>query len=159
MFKMWIFVGILMASMAGAAYYYHTTTQTKIETLIEQTAALEANNVTLTNANEQNIATNDELQQLYAEVRQNYETIQTEFQIIRSQNDELRVRLGRHDLGALAAAKPELVERIINNASNEALRCFELLSGAQMNESERNATTANQFNSECPWIFDALTAP
>lgn len=152
--KSWIFIGILIAMMSSGAYYYYTTTQNRIAALIENNATLESNVVQLNTANEENLRTIDNLQHSYAQVEQQFNQLQSEFQVIRSQNTELRERLGRHELDALAAAKPQLVERVINNASENALRCFELLSGAPLNERERNATTAVQANSECPWFFD-----
>jgi len=151
--KSWIFIGILLAIMSSGVYYYYTTTQSRIAALIANNATLTANVVTITNANDQNVQTIEDLQGAYARVQEDYSKIQSEFQIIRMQNTELRERLGRHDLGALAAAKPKLVERTINNASDNALRCFELLSGAPLTESERNATSERQFNSECPWLW------
>jgi DNA repair exonuclease SbcCD ATPase subunit len=151
--KSWIIIGILIALMSGAAYYYYSTTQSRIQAFAEKTATLEANNQRLIEVNQQNLDTIDELNESFAEVARNFEKIQSEFQSIRSQNSELRERLGRHNLGALAAAKPVLVERTINRASDSAARCFELLSGAPLTESERNAKSEREFNSECPWLW------
>lgn len=139
--------------MSGAAYYYYSTTQERIATLTANNATLTANVKTLTDANEQNVQTIDELQTSYQQVQEDYTQAQSEFQIIRMQNVELRERLGRHELGALAAARSALVERTINRASDNATRCFELLSGAPLTESERNATSERAFNPECPWLW------
>jgi cell division protein FtsB len=68
-------------------------------------------------------------------------------------NRQLAERLSRHDIGMLAIEKPQLIERTINRASTQVLRCFELLSGAPLNEREQNATTEREFNSECPHLF------
>jgi regulator of replication initiation timing len=149
----WIIIGVLIAliSSAGGAYYY--STQKKLAQLIENNATLEANNLTITNANQQNVQTIDDLQASYQQVQENFSRVQSEFQIIRLQNNELKERLGRHELDALASAKPGLVERTVNNASANATRCFELMSGSPLNEKEMAATTERQFNSECPWLF------
>jgi TolA-binding protein len=151
--KSWIFIGILIAIMSGAAYYYYSTTQKQIAALIANNATLTANVETLTTANNQNIQTIDDLQNSYQKVQEDFSRVQSEFQVIRMQNTELRERLGRHELDALAAAKPRLVERTINGASDNALRCFELLSGVPLTENERNATSERSFNSECPWLW------
>lgn len=153
MLKVWIFIGLLIAMMSGAAYYYYNTTQSRISELIANNATLEANNLTITNANEQNIQTITDLQLSYQKVQEDFSRVQSEFQIVRLQNNELKERLGRHELDALASAKPVLVERIINNASKNSMRCFELMSGAPLNEKERNAKNEKEFNSECPWIY------
>jgi chromosome segregation ATPase len=144
--------------MSGAAMFYYSTTQRAIQKLTENNVVLQENNKTLSTANEQNLSTIDDLQTSYETVRQNYTQLQNQFQEIRSQNRELRERLSEHELDALAAAKPDLVERIVNNASEEAARCFELLSGAPLNEEEINAETPKQFNSECPFLYDTLVS-
>ena len=151
--KSWIIIGVLITLMSGAAYYYYSTTQERIAALIANNATLTANVETLTTANNQNIQTIDDLQNSYQKVQEDFSRVQSEFQVIRMQNTELRERLGRHELDALAAAKPRLVERTINGASDNALRCFELLSGAPLTENERNAISERSFNSECPWLW------
>lgn len=139
--------------MSGAVYYYYSTTQSRISELIANNATLTTNVQTLTDANNQNIQTIDDLETSYQKVQEDFSRVQSEFQVVRLQNNELRERLGRHELDALAAAKPGLVERTVNNASANVTRCFELMSGAPLNEKERAATTERQFNSECPWLF------
>jgi DNA repair exonuclease SbcCD ATPase subunit len=142
-----------MGVITGGVVYYYNTTQTRLQAFAEKTATLEANNQRLTEVNQTNLNTITELTETFEEIRDNFNQVQSEFQRIREQNNELKERLGRHELGALAAARPQLVERTINNASGNALRCFELLSGSPLTESERNATNARQFNSECPFLW------
>lgn len=154
--KSWIFIGILITLMSGAAYFYYSTTQSRIAELVANNATLTSNVQTLTDANEQNIQTIDDLQNSYRKVQEDFSRVQSEFQIVRLQNNELKERLGRHELDALAAAKPGLVENRINNASANAMRCFELMSGAPLTDKERNAKTSREANSECPWIFDGI---
>jgi regulator of replication initiation timing len=151
--KYWIIIGVLIALISGAGYYYYSTTQDRISALIADNATLVANVQTITDANAQNVQTIDDLQSSYQKVQEDFSRVQSEFQIIRMQNTELRERLGRHEIDALAAAKPLLVERTINNASDNAARCFELLSGAPLTENERNAKSEKQFNPECPWLW------
>lgn len=158
--KLYIIIAMFMAAsmISGGVYYYYTSTQAKIAALIANNATLTANVQTLTGANNQNIQIIDDLQASYQRVQEDFSRVQSEFQGIRLQNNELRERLGRHELDALASAKPALVERTVNNASANAIRCFELMSGSPLNEKERAATTSRQANSECPWIFDEIFA-
>ena len=149
----WIIIGVLLSLMSGGAYFYYTTTQNRIDSLIETNATLVSNVETITQANIENVNTIEEMVENEEQARQNFIQLETEFQEIRSQNSELRQRLGRHELDALAAAKPKLVENIINNASDNAIRCFELLSGAPLTEGEKNATNEKEFNSECPFLW------
>jgi chromosome segregation ATPase len=157
--KSWIFIGLLLAMMSGAVYYYYSTTQSTIMQLTENNAILEENFKAANAANEQNLKTIDEMQANFDKIRADYEKIQTEFQSIRERNSALEERFGNNRLNTLAAERAELIEKIINNASDNALRCFEIISGSPLSEKEKNATTAREFNSECPWLFANNNAP
>jgi type II secretory pathway pseudopilin PulG len=56
----------------------------------------------------------------------------------------------KRDFGTIAAAKPGVVERLVNRGSVNAMRCFELASGAPLNEKEKDAKTSKDLNPECP---------
>ena len=51
----------------------------------------------------------------------------------------LTKKLGRHELDILAASKPGLVVKIINRASKNELRCFEIQTGSPHTEEELQA--------------------
>lgn len=154
--KWFIYIGIITAIIAtiSGGYLYISNIQEDTAQLREERVLLQENQRQLELNLEQSNEAVDELQRQYERVQEQYEAAQRQFREIRKSNDELRERLGKHDIGALAEVKPELIERIINNASKEATRCFELLSGASLNQKERNAQTARQFNSECPWLWE-----
>jgi len=139
---------IVMATMVAGGYWYYNDTQERI-------AILNENNAKLETAVQTNEATIDALQASYAEIQATNEQLNNDFANIRRQNAVLSDKLSKHDLGVLGASKPGLVERVINGASDKASRCFELISGAELTEKEQNATSANSFNSECPWLYDA----
>jgi hypothetical protein len=96
----------------------------------------------------------EQLQVDFQRASEELNKVNTEFADIRRQNRTLSDKLGRHDLGNLAENKPGLVERIITGASTKAGRCFELLSGAELTDKEKEAKNGKSFNSECPWLFD-----
>jgi DNA repair exonuclease SbcCD ATPase subunit len=154
--KTWLFIIILMGSIAGGVGYYYNTTQARLQAYAEANAALQANNQRLLETNQINVSTIDQLNVAYEEVTNNYNQVLSEFQVIRMQNDELRQRLGRHELGSLAAARPELVERTINRATVNVLRCFEVMSGSPLNNRELTASNPREANAECPWLFEDL---
>jgi hypothetical protein len=155
----WIVIGILIALMSGAAYFYYSSTQAKIEQLLTNNAVLEENNKQLDTANNENLNTIDNLQFYYKQSEDQFNQLQSEFQSIREQNQKLKERLGKHELDVLAAAKPNLVENVINNASKNSLRCFELLSGAPLTDKERNAKNEREFNSECGYLYYEFVNP
>ena len=133
--------------MAGAFYWYYNDTQ-------ERMAILNENNAKLEVAVQTSEAAVEQLQVDFQRASEELNKVNTEFADIRRQNRTLSDKLGRHDLGNLAENKPGLVERIITGASKKAGRCFELLSGAELTDREKEAKNGESFNSECPWLFD-----
>ena len=59
-------------------------------------------------------------------------------------------KLGRHELDILAENKPGLVVRIINRASKNELRCFEIQTGSPLTHDELAARKKSESNGECP---------
>jgi septal ring factor EnvC (AmiA/AmiB activator) len=149
MIKILSIMGIVLALVTGTFYWYYKSSQSTIAGLYQERG-------TLVTAVEVQSHTIEFLEENVARVNQQLNIINRELTESRQQNRQLVDRLGRHEIGVLARARPGLVERTINNATEQTNRCFELLSGAEMNERERNATTAREFNSECPWFFDTL---
>lgn len=50
----------------------------------------------------------------------------------------------------LALKKSSLIERVINKATANAMRCNEIAMGSPLTEDEKNATKKSQINPECP---------
>ena len=65
----------------------------------------------------------------------------------------------KRDIGDLAVNRPESVERVINRASDNALRCVEIAMGAELTEEEINAVTPSEINSECPSLANPNYVP
>ena len=144
-----LLMGAVMVAMVAGFYWYYSDSQSRMATLHANNARLEM----AVKINEDAITT---LQSNVKKANAEIEKINTAFGAIREQNRELSDRLAKHDIGVLASKKPELVENIINSASQKAARCFELLSGADLTDVERNANDAKTFNSECPWLYSDL---
>lgn len=56
------------------------------------------------------------------------------------------------DFGQFAKEKPELVERLVNRGTKNAMRCLEIASGAPRTAEEIAAKSATEINKECPAI-------
>jgi len=138
---------IVMITMGGIGYWYYTDTQKTIAVLTENNAKLEMAVAT----NEDTIKT---MAADFAAASAELKRVNTEFAAIRQQNNRLADKLADVDLGLLAASKPASIERAINNGTANVSRCFELLSGAQLNDAEKESTNGQQFNKECPWLYD-----
>lgn len=148
--KAYLIMGAVMLTMVGGFYWYYKDSQARIALLVANNAKLEL----AVKTNEETIAS---LQQNFAAANAELTRVNEAFTAVRNQNRELADRLSEHDIAYLASKKPELVQKVINGASEKATRCFELLSGAPLTDAERNAKDGKSFNSECPWLFDTLT--
>lgn len=140
-------------------YRYVNNLQEEIATLTKDNATLTANNAQL----EQSIIDQknaiDRLERdivLSAELQR--ETFDN-FEQARERVRNLEDRLSRHELGFLASQRPGLVENIINDATEEVTRCFEIASGSPLTTSEINATLPSEINSECPSLANPNFIP
>lgn len=125
---------------------------------------LQIENVRLAGENSTLVANNAQLEQGIVEQQRTiagiHEDLSRQQQILtdtlsnfaasRNRVRALEAQFAKHNIGFLAANKPRLVENIINNATNEINRCFEIASGAPLTQEEINATLPSQINSECP---------
>ena len=132
--------------VCGLFYWYYNDTQ-------ERMAILNENNAKLETAVATSEAAVESLQRDFEKANKALNEVNQEFANIRKQNKTLSNKLGRHDLGNLAEKKPGLVQKVIVKASDKANRCFELISGADLTDKEKEAKNAKAFNSECPWLF------
>ena len=137
---------VVILVMGGIGYWYYNDTQEKM-------AILNANNAKLETAVQLNEEAIDSLQASYAAAQAENERINKAYADIRRQNDRLADKLSDIDLGLLAQERPESMERAVNLGTENAGRCFELLSGAELTEDEKNAESGDDFNKECPWLW------
>lgn len=63
------------------------------------------------------------------------------------------------DFGQFAAEKPELVERLVNRATKNVMRCLEIASGSPRTPAEIAAKNASEINKECPAIANPNYKP
>jgi hypothetical protein len=136
---------VILLAAIGGAYWYFNWSQKEMQTLRENNTKLE---LAIAESEAAIAALRDSMREAVAR----FNATNQKFQEARENNIILRDRLGKHELGALAEAKPGLVENIINRGSANVGRCFEILSGSPLTESERAATKKSQINSSCPDI-------
>lgn len=104
-------------------------------------------------------------QALLTQMRADISQIQTINQDLRSENDRqkaevqsLTQRFGQtargevRDFGALAAERPDAIQRAVNRGTVNAMRCLEIASGSPLTDAEKNATTLSEINRECPTL-------
>ena len=151
-------VGILVSSLAGAGLY--------VMKLRSDNAILKANQIKL----EEAVSSQ---QEVIAQQKADFETIMAANQKLQDTRDILQQELKnlddkfnktnasgkKRDIGDLAVNRPESVERVINRASDNALRCVEIAMGAPLTEKEINAVKPSEINSECPSIANPNYVP
>ena len=150
--KIAIFAGIVLAigGTIFAGYKYVGNLQQEIQILTANNATLAANVETLKTALRDQRAA---LESVRKDVKLKDDILQStlnDFAATRTRVKELEKKLSDHDLGFLASEKPKLVENIINNATKNIERCFEISSGSPLTEKEKSATLPSEINSECP---------
>jgi len=111
-------------------------------------------------------------QSLMDQMRADISQIQTINQELKTENDRqqaevkaLNNRFSQNargevrDFGALAAERPDTIQRAVNRGTVNAMRCLEIASGAPLTEKELNATTISEINRECPTLANPRYKP
>lgn len=153
-----ILIGItLLGATGGVAYVYK---------LKADNAILKENQIKLEEAvNEQ--------QQVIAQQKQDFESIlqankelnelsvnlQKDLDVLDDKFNKTNASGKKRDLGDLANARPDTIERIINRATENAQRCIDIAMGSPLTEKEINATKKSEINSECSSIANPSYVP
>lgn len=142
-------VGILISSLAGAGLY--------VMKLRSDNAILKANQIKLEEAVssqqkviEQQKADFETIMAANKKLQETRDILQRELQNLDDKFNKTNASGKKRDIGDLAVNRPESVERVINRASDNALRCVEIAMGAPLTEKEINAVLPSEINSECP---------
>ena len=147
------FIGILASAVIGAGVY--------VMKLRSDNAILKANAIKLESA----VA---EQQDLITQQKEDFKDILAANQkmnelvgVLKKDLEDLDKRFNKknRDVGKLAIAKTDAIERITNGASALATRCIEIASGAELTEKEKNATKKSEINTECPSIANPNYVP
>ena len=148
-----VMVGLLITGIAGAGVY--------VMKLRSDNATLKANQIKLESAVQ-------DQQELITQQKNDFKDILAANQkmnelvsVLKKDLDDLDKRFNKknRDVGKLAIAKTESIERITNGASALATRCIEIASGAELTEEEKNATKKSEINRECPSIANPNYVP
>ena len=150
--KIYLILGAVMLTIVGAFYWYFNWSQNELAVLRENNAKLE----TAVQIQEQTIKSLQEDFKRQAEI---LGQVNDDFARSQAEARSLSDKLMKHDIGHLAEKKPGLMQNRINKASENAARCFELLSGAEHTEQELAATKKSEINNECPSIANPNYSP
>ena len=134
------------------AWTYFQKMQAENKVLQVQSAQLQENQTTLEDAMAAQQAVIAEKQRQAEQIQAANNALRDETARLDQEKDNLAKKLGKHELDILAANKPGLVTRVINKASKNALRCFEVLTGSPLTQNEIEASKPSQYNAECPTI-------
>ena len=146
-------IGILASAVVGAGVY--------VMKLRSDNAILKANAVKMEEAI-------SDQQELITQQKEDFKDILAANQkmnelvsVLKKDLEDLDKRFNKknRDVGKLAIAKPDAIERITNKGSALATRCIEIASGSPLTEEEKNATLKSQINTECPSIANPNYVP
>jgi len=147
-----LLIVVVVAIIAGGLYY--------VTNLKADLAISEANNAKLVEATQEQRLLIEQMQADVTAIQEANAELQAQTEKQRRDVETLNSKFSKRDFGALAAEKPDVVERIVNRGSKNALRCMELAAGAPLTDEERAAKTPMEANRECPSLIDSdYTAP
>jgi hypothetical protein len=148
-----VFTIIMLLGLAGAGAY--------VLKLRGDNAILKGNQVKMEMALEQQTKYIEQQKKDYEAILKANQEVNKLVGNLKKDIDDLdkRFNKGTRDLGKTAMERPEAMERIVNKASDKALRCVEIAGGAKLTEAEKTATKKSEINSECPAIANPKYVP
>ena len=146
-------IGIIITSLLGAGAY--------VLKLQRDNGILKANAVKLESAIGEQKALIENQQKDFKEILDANQKMNELVGALKKDLDDLdnRFNKGGRDFGKVAIEKTDAINRIINKGSDNATRCIEISSGAELTEEERNATKKSEINRECPGIANPNYVP
>ena len=148
-----VFTIIMLLGLAGAGAY--------VLKLRGDNAILKGNQVKMEMALEQQTKYIEQQKKDYEAILKANQEVNQLVGNLKKDIDDLdkRFNKGTRDLGKTAIERPDAMERIVNKASDKALRCVEIAGGAKLTEAEKTATKKSEINSECPAIANPAYKP
>ena len=147
-----ILIVVVVAIIAGGLWY--------VTNLKADLATSEANNRQLVDATREQMMLIEQMKRDVTAIQQANADLQAQTERQRRDVEALSSKFSKRDFGALAAERPEAVERSVNRGTKNALRCLELAAGAPLTDQEKQAKTPMEANRECPNLIDRnYTAP
>lgn len=150
--KKYLIIVAVLAAAGFALWQYYTYTQNQIRIYAENAAKSEM-------AQKATQAALNKTQEDLKRVRIEFDKANTKFKAADNRVRKLENKLARHELDFLAASRPKDVQKIIDKASDNMLRCLEIVGGSPLTEDEINATKPSQINNECSDIANPNYKP
>ena len=147
------FIGLIATAIAGGGFY--------VFKLQKDNAILKANAIKMESAISEQKELIENQKKDFQEILNANKEMNALVSNLKKDLEELDKRFNKknRDVGKLAIAKPEAIERITNGASALATRCIEIASGSPLTEKEKNATKKSEINTECPSIANPNYVP
>lgn len=150
--RMYFIIAAILGAVGFGAWKYYEYTQNQIRIFAENAATAEL-------AQRETEAALQKTQRDLELVQEQFVIVTEKFQVAEQRVKTLEEKLSEHDLNYLASRRPKLVEKVIDKATENVLRCLEIASGSPLTEDELNATTRSQINNECPDIANPNYRP
>tara|TARA_B100000953_G_scaffold80642_1_gene65671 strand:- start:146 stop:628 length:483 start_codon:yes stop_codon:yes gene_type:complete len=150
--KMLLILTVVLGAVGFGAWKYYQYTQEQIRIYAINAATAEL-------AQQESEAALEAIHKDMAAIREQFASVSADFEVAQSRVDVLEEKLSKHDLGALAQAKPKLIEKIVDKGTKDVLRCYEILTGSPLTEEEINVTKKSKANTTCSDVANPNYTP
>ena len=150
---------LILLAGAGGGFVY-------VKTLQSDLATSEANNAKLQDSvAEQKAVIEQQAKDFKAilvankELEDQNRVLNTELKNLDDKFNKVNASGEKRDLGKLAEQRTKVIEKVINKATDNAMRCVEIAMGSPLTEKEENATKKSEINPECPSLANPNYIP
>ncbi len=147
----YLIILLVFGGMLGAGYMYFDYTQKQISTLSQDLGTVKAENKLQDEAIDSVKQANIDMKRIAEDIS----TLQYEAQKAVTDLERKFTKMtpeGQRDLGRLAEARPDSIERIINEGTDNVFRCMEISTGSVLTEEEKKQYDDTGKISKCPGV-------
>jgi len=150
--KMLLILTVVLGAVGFGAWKYYQYTQEQIRIYAINAATAEL-------AQQESEQALKAIHKDMESIREQFASVSADFEVAQSRVENLEEKLSKHDLGALAQAKPKLIEKIVDKGTKDVLRCYEILTGSPLTEEEINVTKKSKANTTCADVANPNYTP
>ncbi len=149
--KIWTYVIFFtfIAGLGTAFYFYYQDSQKKMLNMASDISSLQVTTEIQSKTIDSIVADAKTMKLISEKIQTVQETSQ---QVVDDLTKTFRKMTldGQRDIGNLAQARPDSIERIVNNGTDKAFRCLEISTGNPLTEEERKEYDETGKLRDCP---------
>jgi hypothetical protein len=145
----YVIVFVFLAGLGTAFYFYYQDSQKKMFKMASDISTLQISNEMQSKTIDVLVADSKLMKTISEKIQEAQKTSQKAVSDLANTFRKMTLD-GQRDIGNLAQARPDSIERIVNNGTKKVFRCMEISTGNPLTEEERKEYDETGKLRDCP---------